>query len=120
KRVKRRQQRLLAQLCADLRPDDFGIDDLEAGDAGILLQRVDDRVATCVERRLAGVTLGQGDDDGIVSRLTEGLDARVPDAGTIRSLANAIYRWRLVKLHIDQRSALEVDAERNAVPEEHR
>ena len=84
------------------------------------LQRLDDRLTSAVELGFAGVLLGQRDDDLVVGRWTIALDPGIVDARAIRSSANLVDVRRLVKLHVDQRSALEVHPERNAVPEQHR
>ena len=65
--------------------------------------------------------LREGDDDLIRRRLadplTKRLDAAIADAGPVDRLAYAVRRRRRVKLHIDQRAALEVDPQWNVAPE---
>src|ERR1700722_12372227 len=90
----------------------------------VAVQRLHDGVAARLGIRLLHLLLRQGDDH-LVARslpqpLAERLDAEIANAGLVHRRTDAVGGRRGVELHVDQRAALEVDAQRNAVPEENR
>src|ERR1700722_2265155 len=88
----------------------------------IAVQRLHNGVAAPLGIRLLHLLLRQGDDHLVARRLAqplaERLDAEIANASLVHRRTDAIGRRRSVELHVDQRAALEVDAQRNAVPEE--
>ena len=80
-----------------------------------------DRAAAGVVVGVGGAGLRERDDlfvRDFTGPLADALDARVADAGFVEGLADAVLVGRGGEAHGDVRAALEVDAEREVVPEE--
>src|ERR1700733_4505085 len=93
-----------------------------SGSRIVAAQRLDDGLAARLGIRLLHLFLWQRDDHLVARTLpdliAEGLNAAVADTGLVHSITDAVRRRRRVELDVDQRAALEVDADRNMVPKE--
>ena len=82
-------------------------------------ERTDNGVLALVERSLAGLLHAEIDQHLIVRCRTEALDARIVQPGLVQLLPDMVEVRRLRELHIDQRAAAKLHAQRNVVPEQH-
>ena len=88
--------------------------------AGALLcKRLNDLVFALVERLFAGLLNVESDQDFVVRGRTIGLDAGIFQARARQFRMDSRRVGRMRILHVHQRPAAEVHAQRNAVPEQH-
>ena len=94
---------------------------IQVGLAGgsILLQRLDDLHLALIESFFAGFADIEVDEHLVQRGPIVRLNFGIFQASTIQIRADRVHVRRVRELHIDQRSAAEIDAPRDVVPEQH-
>ena len=86
---------------------------------GIGLERLDDLVLALVQGLLGGLLDVERDQQFVVGRRAVALDTGVVQPGAVHGLADIVGVGLLRELHIHQRAAAEINAQREVVPEQH-
>src|SRR5260370_2839999 len=86
---------------------------------GIAFERLNDLSFTLIESLVAGLRNIEGDEEFVVGGLPVSLDAGILQAGAFDLGVDGGRIRRVRILHVDQRSAAEVDTQRDAMPERH-
>ena len=82
-------------------------------------QRLDDLRLALIERLLAGFPHVEIDQHFVVRGHAVALDFGIVQAGAIHGGAHRVVVGRVRELHVHQRSAAEINAPRDAMPEQH-